>query len=259
MYLLQLQTDKNPVRHVNLPQVMEKHGIYSTPAKLQAALATATPANATGIIQRYGAADNVAEKVEEVLIQFKAALRQSEATTGIDEKKIDAFAMALARLCGLTTGKFKIDHRTYQLQLWGVRCGSDADVYIISSSTEDLVIIFEDKAGKQATPRNGGYIGQIIGEMLMMKEHNEAVKAGNGLKDVFAIRIINYHAAFFKLACSAAQLKVYRSSPVGQVPTPPATLYCTHDPEAQLGYNLLQKGERGLSMEGFTAIREILA
>jgi len=243
---------------VDVPQLMEKHGIFSTAANLQAALKTATPAAAIDMIKKSFGMEKVEEKVEEVLIQFRAAVRQSGATTGIDEKKIDAFALALARLCGLTTGKFNIDHRKYRLQLWGARCGSEADVYIIRSSTEDRVIIFEDKAGKQSMPRNGGHIGQIIGEMLMMKQHNEAAKAGNGSKDVFAIRIMNYHATLFKLVCTDAQLKVYRSRPVGHVPIPLATLYCTHDPEAQLGYSLLQTRERRLAMEGFTAIREVI-
>jgi hypothetical protein len=42
--------------------------------------------------------------------------------------------------------------------------GLKPDVYIVESSLRDLVIIFEDKAGKF---ENDGFIGQVVAELLM--------------------------------------------------------------------------------------------
>ena len=253
-----LRDDKDPAAHANIPKAMKDLGICRSPAEVQASIA-ANPANATQVLRLYEQKAAVEKEVQEVLIQFQAAIRQADKATGVDEKKIDAFAMSIARLCGLTVGKFKIDHRKYQLKLWGTTCGSDADVYIISSASEDLVIIFEDKAGKQATPHNNGFVGQIIGEMMMMKQHNESTKKGSSGKDVFAARIINYHAAFFKLTCTAAQMTSFSGGAQGQVPAQLPLLFCSHDATKELGFDILNADERRMAMEAFTAIRETLS
>ena len=135
---------------------------------------------------------------------------------------------------------FRIDHRKYQPTLWGTTCESDADVYLISSASE--VIVFEDKSGKQATPHNNGFVGQIIGGLMMMKRHNESTKKGSSGKDVFAVRIINHHVPFFKLTCSAA------------------LHCCSHDATKELGIDLLiNEDERCAAMEAFTAVRETVS
>ena len=152
---------------------------------------------------------------------------------------------------------FRIDHRKYQPTLWGTTCESDADVYLISSASE--VIVFEDKSGKQATPHNNGFVGQIIGEMMMMKQHNESTKKGSSGKDVFAARIINYHAAFFKLTCTAAQMTSFSGGAQGQVPAQLPLLFCSHDATKELGFDILNADERRMAMEAFTAIRETLS
>jgi hypothetical protein len=123
--------------------------------------------------------------------------RREELSPTRHEKKIDQCAQHFLVLCGFGTDPFEITADGCDFKIFGKKCFSDGDHYVVVTPSNDLVLVFEDKSlqAGQVLSRQG-HLGQIVGELLQMLSVN---RGNRKFRSVFAVRFINYRVTAFRV------------------------------------------------------------
>ena len=201
-----------------------------------------------------------------VLDLNETILRRLDASArGGAETKVDYLAEALLKICGFDDGTFEITGMDKQrFDLFGRQCGAVPDHTVILSPKGDLVLVCEDKQKVKKTDFVGkqGHLGQIMCELLQILSLNLKAKHPV-IRNVFALRMINYHVACFRIDPIEDTLKKLVNVKTKTTPTfsdgAKLTLLCNvENPEKRYGYSLIKPTERTKACQLLTDIRSFI-
>jgi hypothetical protein len=178
----------------------------------------------------------------ELLFGLQDAVRMEmglEQDTRQKKRYIDRVAEQFARLCGFSEKPFKISVKAGKMKIGGYDIASEPDVFVVLSTTRELVLIFEDKISM----KNQGAMGQVFGEMLMMHYLNYVVdKLPQPPTRVYCVRLHCTRGTLFALDASKSALEAICIK--RQVPRKKLSLVSTvRDPTTEKGLNLLVASE----------------
>ena len=110
----------------------------------------------------------VLEQNQQMVGQLARA-RREEKSQKRHEKKIDYCATHFLILNGFASSPFSITAEGDDFKIFGKKCHSDGDHYVVVTPSNDLVLVFEDKSLKfDKVVKQQGHLGQIIGELLQL-------------------------------------------------------------------------------------------
>ena len=191
--------------------------------------------------------------------------RLDTSVDGGDETNIDYLAEILLQICGFDHRYFRIKAmKAQQFDLFGRRCGVP-DHTVILSPKGDLVLVCEDKKKVKKTEFVGkqGHLGQIMCELLQILSLNLKKTSGPVIRNVFAVRMINYHVTCFRIDPVEDTLKALVNN---KTKTPPhfsenekLTLLCSvKNPRKDYGLSLIDHTERTEACQLLTDVRKFI-
>lgn len=155
--------------------------------------------------------EEASKLVEAVLRGVVDADIQKTAGDGTKKKEsdIDAMTNAWLHLSGFGANGLQIrgpDKRTFTYR--GTKgVSAIPDCVVVETTSGDLVLIVEDKAGKYV-PKDG-CLGQLYAEMLCSLWNNIKRKplAPSKKLQVYGIRLLNHNVSFYRLDATVAQVQ----------------------------------------------------
>ena len=185
----------------------------------------------------------VLEQNQQMLKQLKDA-RQEEMSSIRNDGAIDQCAEFFLILNGFASTPLEITERRSDFTIFGKRCHSKADMVVIVSSNNDLVLVCEDKSVKEgAKPvAEQGHLGQIMGELLQILAENRA-RVPPTFRSVFAVRFVNYYVTAFRVDPDRRTLNTLcdtRNLPAKKL----RLLSNVADPKTNFGLSLIDADER---------------
>lgn len=205
-------TDLDPCKHVKLLETMKAMGMDKTKVH--------------GMKPGMDPYAGIYDAVSRLIKIMPRALR------GTTEPNIDSFAGLFLTMCGFADGKLVLATQVQSpFCMFGCRCESKPEHFVVITPNNDLVLIIEDGTHKTEANKHlfvggkqpkfdqyHGYVGQVIGEMLMAASLNARlpVPPDNKIPDdapkkkmfhsIFAFRFVGLHLTAFQLSVSAAQM-----------------------------------------------------
>ena len=186
------------------------------------------------------------------MIKFLATAAHEELAPTRTEKDVDAGAHELLRLCGFFEDSLEMGTGEKRFDIFGSKCSSIADHYIIHTANDELVLVWEDKSLREgeAIPQRG-HVGQIMGELLQLLSVN---RKHGVFRTVFAVRYINYNVTAFRVDADEATLDTLVTT--ANRPAKKLKLLCSvKHPATDRGLSLIDNKERGQAMRLLAAIR----
>ena len=172
------------------------------------------------------------------------------------EKKIDQCAEFFLILNGFASAPFNITAEGDDFKIFGKKCHSDGDHYVVVTPTNDLVLVFEDKSLEFGeVVKQQGHLGQIVGELLQLLSSNRSKKV---FRSVFAVRFINYFVTAFRLDVDKATTNAL----VNKLDLPPKKLQllCSDaHPQKNRGLSLIDPTQRIRALQLMADIRNFIA
>jgi hypothetical protein len=181
--------------------------------------------------------------------------RIEELSSTRKEKKIDQCVEHFLILCGFNSSPFAITAEGADFNIFGMKCHSDGDHYVVVTPSNDLVLVFEDKSLMQdEVIKQHGHLGQIVGELLQLLSIN---RDNNVVRSVFAVRLINYCVTVFRLDVDQPTLKGLVES--RRVPLTKLQLLCSDaTPTKNRGLSLADPTERVKALQIMADIRNFI-
>lgn len=180
---------------------------------------------------------------QRMLNQLKDA-RQEEMSSIRNEGALDQCAEHFLQLTGFDSAPLHITERRGHFTIFGKRCHSRADMVVIASSNNDLVLVCEDKSLKEgAKPvAEQGHLGPIMGELLQILAENRA-RVPPTFRSVFAVRFVNYYVTAFHVHPDRSTLGTLCDTQ--NVPAKKLRLLSSvPDPKTNFGLSLIDADER---------------
>jgi hypothetical protein len=189
------------------------------------------------------------------MVEALACARREELAKSRYEKKIDECAHWFLVLNGFADDPFTLTPQASDFTIFGKMCYSSADAYVVVSSTNDLVLVFEDKSLPQGSCiTHQGHLGQIIGELLQMLSRN---RDGKVFRTVFAVRLVNYFVTTFRVDVDKQTLETLVQTDF--VPKNKLRLHCSDpSPQTNRGLSLIDAAERARAVQLMASMRQFI-
>jgi hypothetical protein len=207
----------------------------------------------------YDAEKNYVMLNELLLRTIGDAIKEELFSISKAEKTIDLVAHKFLAVCGFDENPFKIAAEANTIvPLFSELTKAESDAYGVMTSNDDLVLVFRCKAADGPLAGIGwcgGYLGQVTFDMLRTLCKNANFKGT--VRNVFAIRVINYEVTMFRINPSRKILDTFIATK--QIPHPKLELMCNiKDPVNNRGLSLLDPKQRKEAVRIMTNIRQFI-
>jgi hypothetical protein len=236
--LLSPPLDKRVFAHCDIEAVMKRMGYVTT--------------------IRHNAANDIVLRDNERMVSQLANARQEEVCSFRNKGAIDQVAEHFLILCGFDDDPLEITERPSNFTLFGKPFHCAADLVVVNSQNNDLVLVCGDKsvkAGTKSVPEQG-YLGQMMGELLQILAENRNRNLPT-FRSVFAVRFVNYYVTAFRVDPDPITLSTLcdtRNVPAKKL----RLLSSVAAPKSSFGLSLIDKAQRKQAVQLMANIREFI-